>query len=395
MKKVILAFSGGLDTTFCTLHLIEKGFQVITAIVDSGGFTKKQLKKAEERAFSLGASKHYCVDVKEKIYDSVIDYAIKFNSLYEDDYPLMCSDRYIIASEIAQIAKKEKANFVAHGSTANGNDQVRFDSAFLCVAPNLTILCPIKYLNISREEEIAYLDERGVPFESSNRKYSINENVFGITYSGSEIDEGTEPEESLFKLTKIDNKISKTQSDYFTIDFDRGSPVALDGVKKHGLTILSSLNMLVGKYGFGRGLYVGDCIIGIKGRIAFEAPGLLTLIKAHKKLEQLCMTKRQLKFSKYASDVWTDLVYGGQYFEPLTRDLETFCDSVQGQVCGRVKLKISVLGLSVVEVITDRSLLKNSVAMYAQRGSWDAKQADGFIKLYTLQQKIASQRKKS
>ena len=389
-KKVVLAFSGGLDTTFCLLHFIEEGFDVITVIVDSGGFSKEELNEIEKRALFLGAKKHFNVDAKDQIYDNIVSYIIKFNALYQGDYPLMCTDRYIIAKEVAKIAEDQGAKYVAHGSTANGNDQIRFDSAFFCVAPQLTVLCPIKYLNISREEEIAFLDKKNIDFDKSNRRYSINENIFGLTFSGSEIDEGKEVKNSIFKLSKVDKSIQKDDFNYIKLQFKGGLPIAINDKKSNGLTILSKLNKIVGRYGYGRGLYVGDCIIGIKGRIAFEAPGVLALIKAHKKLSQYVLTKQQIEFHSISSGIWSDLAYSGLYYEPLARDLEVFCNSTQKNVSGMVKLKVSLNKLEVVEIDSKNSLIDSSVATYAQSGSWSAEQADGFIKLYTMQQRISS-----
>ncbi|MFH1317340.1 MAG: argininosuccinate synthase [Candidatus Woesearchaeota archaeon] len=388
MKKVILAFSGGLDTSFCTLHLKEKGYDVVTATINTGGFDDEKLKEIEKKAYSLGSIKHYSINAEEKIYDQIIQYLIKLNGLYEGDYPLMCADRYVIAQEILEIAEKESTDIVAHGSTAIGNDQVRFDSAFMTLKKDITILSPIKELDISRDEEVEYIISKGFKVENSSKKYSINENVFGVTVSGSEIDNNKEPGSEAYKLTKIISE-NENSYEYLAIDFENGIPVKLNKELMSGLMIIKDLNLTLGKYGYGNDIYTGDCIIGIKGHIMFEAPGLLALIHAHKKLEQYTLTKKQLMLNSYISSVWSDLVYSGLYYEPLLKNIEAYADSVQAKVNGSVKIKVEKNKISVVEIESNDSLINPKVATYAQKGSWSAEEADGFIKLHSMQQKLA------
>ncbi len=386
MKKVILAFSGGLDTTFCTLYLQEKGYQVVTATINTGGFSEEDLKLIEEKSIKLGSIKHYTIDAKDKIYENIIQYLIKLNGLYEDEYPLMCADRYIIAEEILKIAEKEDTNAVAHGSTAVGNDQVRFDASFLTLKSDVEIIAPIKELGITRDKEIEYLEQKGIVVDYVHKKYSVNENIFGVTVSGTEVDENKEPDEGAYKLTK---KAEDLSFEYVSLEFDQGTPCKLNGEKLEGVEILMKLNEILGKYGYGSNIYIGDCIIGIKGRIMFEAPGLLGLVEAHKKLEQLTLTKKQIMFAKYAGSQWSDLVYNGLYYEPLTRDIECFANSVQKQVTGTVKLKVEKNKIAVVELSSPNSLVNKDIAMYAQKSTWSAAEANGFIKLHSMQQKLA------
>ena len=386
-SRVVLAYSGGLDTTFCVEHLKESGYEVVTATVNTGGFSEDEMERIREKALKQGAVRHYGIDAEKKIYDQIISYVIRLNALYEGDYPLMCADRYVIAQEILKIADKEKTDIVVHGSTAHGNDQVRFDAAFYTLNPRIKVLSLIKDLNVTRDEEIAYLEKKGVAVNRASRKYSINENVFGVTVSGSEIDADKEPTSEAYKLT-VRKKDLKPK--YIDIEFKNGLPVALDGRGMNGLDMLKKLNVLVGAYGFGARLYTGDCIIGIKGHLLFEAPGLLTLIEAHRKLEQYTLTKKQLSFNNVASEYWTDLVYGGLYYEPAVSNIEAYADSVQRRVNGRVKIKLEENKITAVEIESRNSLIDESIATYAQQGSWDAKDADGFIKLYSLQQKIAN-----
>jgi argininosuccinate synthase len=387
MDKVVLAFSGGLDTSFCVLYLKEKGYDVVTAVVNTGGFSEEKLKEIEEKSKLLGSIKHYTVDATEGIYEKIMQYLIKLNGLYEDEYPLMCADRYIIAEEILKIAELEGTDIVAHGSTAVGNDQVRFEASLTTLNPNGKIIAPIKELNITRAKEIEYLEEKGFKVDKGLKKYSINENIFGITVSGTEIDQNKEPDEFAYTLTRRDE--SKTE-EYLKIEFEKGLPVKLNDEEIKGIELISKLNEMLGSYGYGSKIYVGDCIIGIKGRIMFESPALLAIIEAHKKLEQIVLTKRQIMFGKQASTQWSDLVYGGLYYEPLVKNIEAYTDSVQEKVNGTVIIKVQPYSIQVVELSSPNSLVNANIAMYAQESKWSGTEANGFIKLYSMQQRLAN-----
>ncbi|HZH92927.1 MAG TPA: argininosuccinate synthase domain-containing protein, partial [Tissierellaceae bacterium] len=296
-------------------------------------------------------------------------------------------DRYIIAEEILKIAEAEGTDTVAHGSTAVGNDQVRFEASLFTLNPNGNIIAPIKELNITRAKEIEYLEERGFKVDKELKKYSINENIFGITVSGTEIDQNKEPDEFAYTLTKRDP--SKTE-EYLKLEFEKGLPVKLNGKEIQGVDLISKLNAILGSYGYGSRIYVGDCIIGIKGRIMFESPALLALIEAHKKLEQIVLTKRQIMFGKQASTQWSDLVYGGLYYEPLVKNIEALADSVQERVNGTVWIKVQPNSIQVVEMSSPNSLVNANIAMYAQESKWSGTEANGFIKLYSMQQRLAN-----
>ena len=384
MKKVILGFSGGLDTSFCVVYLREKGYEVVTVTVDTGGFSQDELVTAEKKSYKLGASKHYSVDSKNEFYNKAVSYLIKANGIYEDQYPNMCIDRYIIAEKLIETAKKENASIISHGSTGQGNDQVRFDSSIYSLSPEIEIIAPIRELGIKRKEEISYLENKGHQIEQQYKKYTINQNIFGFTISGSEIDDYKEPGADSIILTKK----TKHDPEYFLIGFEKGLPISLNGEEKTGPEIIQILNKEVGGHGFGRKIALNNTIIGIKGRIVFESPGILTIISAHKALEKAVLTKEQYDFKEIAGQKWSNLVYSGKYHDPLVTDLNDFLDSTQKNVTGSVKMKVYEGDCLAVELSSDYILDAKEIATYAQNASWSKEDAEGFVKLWSLQQKI-------
>lgn len=382
-----MAFSGGLDTSFAVPYLTERGYEVVTATVDTGGFSESELNNIAAQSERLGASRHYQVDGKKPMFDKIISYIIKTNGLYEDSYPNMCTDRYIIAEEAVKIAQQEGASAIAHGSSAMGNDQVRFDVALMSIAPEIDIIAPIRDTGGNRDKQQDYLTEKGFTVAARNKKYSVNQNILGITYSGSEIDQLREADDTMFLWTQA----TQHGEAYLSLDFVGGTPAALNGKALAGEDILIKLNEVVGSYGFGRGYYTGDCIVGIKGRIAFEAPGILALMQSHRALEQLVHTKAQYSIGKFVSEQFTELIYSGKYYDPAVRDVKSYIDSQQQNVTGNVRLKLSPNQVQAVAVETPYSLISSRIADYAQSSSWSAEDAEGFIKLYGLQSKIAAE----
>src|SRR3989338_9078947 len=389
-QKIILAFSGGLDTSFCALYLKEKGFDVVTAAIDTGGLSDEELNAIKARSKELGAVKHICVDAKKEIFNEIISHLIKANGLYQGIYPNMCSDRYTIAKHIIEIAKKENAKFVAHGCTGAGNDQVRIDATINTLSSGLKIIAPIRELMIKRPEEIKYLEDKGFKVDNKVKKYTINANIFGVTVSGSEIDEGKEPNEDAWQITKT----AKDNPEYVEIEFKEGIPVALNGKNMHGSDILIELNNVAGAHGYGRGLYYEDETIGIKGIQAFEAPGLLLLIDAHKALEKAVLTKKQQKIKAILENEWADLAFNGLLYEPLIKDIQAFNDENQKAVSGKVKMKLENKNAFLSEIKTENSLIDKKIGSYAQGGSWKGKDAESFIKFCGLQQKITASKAK-
>ena len=386
MKKIVLAFSGGLDTSFCVPYLKDQGYEVVTVAVNSGGFSKAELKKIAAKSKKLGAIKHYQIEAKKQMFDKLVSYIIKTNGRYEGLYPNMCTDRYVIVEELLKVAKKEKTKYVAHGSSAMGNDQVRFDVALMTLDPKIQIVTPIREMGGDRKTEQNYLKQKGYSIPSLHQKYSVNQNILGVTYSGSEIDKVQEPDESMFLWTKQ----KKVKPSYLEIEFDKGVPVKINNQKKEGFKILEELNQKAGSYGFGRDYYTGNCVIGIKGHIVFEAPGILALIKAHLGLEQLVLTKHQFSLTQMINQQFTDLLFTGKFYDPVVNDLKVFIDSCQKNVSGKVILKLSSGQVQAVEVESPCSLIQPEVATYAQKCNWTAEEAEGFIKLYGLQGKISA-----
>ncbi len=383
MKKIVLAFSGGLDTSFCVPYLIDKGFEVHTIFVNTGGISKNIEKQISYKSKKLGAKKHHSVNVETKLWQQILTPLIWSGSLYQGKYPVLCSDRYLIVSEAVNLCKKLKTNLIAHGCTGMGNDQVRFDMSIKALG-NYEIVSPIREIQAKvsdvRNYEIDFLKGRGHKISSSNSKYSINENLMGVTISGSEIDKWQEPKDQTYVLCNKPNKYPSKEKK-ISIDFFKGVPKKLNGKSLKGSELLKILNKEAGKYGVGRDLYTGDTIIGIKGRILFESPGISVLMSAHKALEDAVFTNLQNSFKTNVGEKWVELVYKGFYYDPLIEDLESFLENSQKSVSGRVTLLLSPGKVESISV-ESKKILQKKDAMYAQSASWDEKESIGFIKLY-------------
>ena len=383
MKKIVLAFSGGLDTSFCVPYLIDKGFEVHTIFVNTGGISKNTEKQISNKSKKLGAKKHHSVNVETKLWQQILIPLIWSGSLYQGKYPVLCSDRYLIVSEAVNLCNKLKTNLIAHGCTGMGNDQVRFDMSIKALG-NYEIVSPIREIQAKvsdvRNYEIDFLKGRGYKISSSNSKYSINENLMGVTISGSEIDKWQEPKDQTYVLCNKPNKYPSKEKK-ISIDFFKGIPKKLNGKSLKGSELLKILNKEAGKYGVGRDLYTGDTIIGIKGRILFESPGIAVLMSAHKALEDAVFTNLQNSFKTNVGEKWVELVYKGFYYDPLIEDLESFLENSQKSVSGRVTLLLSPGKVESISV-DSKKILQKKDAIYAQSASWDEKESIGFIKLY-------------
>ena len=382
MKKIVLAFSGGLDTSFCVPYLIDKGFEVHTIFVNSGGVSLNEEKKISKRAYELGAKKHINVSIENSLWKQIIKPLIWSGSLYQDKYPVLCSDRYLIVSEAIKLCKKLNTKYISHGCTGMGNDQVRFDLSIQAFG-NYKTITPIREIQNKvtdvRGYEQEYLKNKGYKVSSIHSKYSINENIMGATVSGSEIDDWKEPSKESYILCNTPDKYP-LKSKKIEIEFSKGEPKKLNGKLMKGPDFLKKLNKIGGKYGIGRELFAGDTIIGIKGRFLFESPGITILQRAHRAIEEAIFTDKQNAFKPLIGKRWVELVYGGFYFDPLTKNLENFLEDIQKPLNGKVTVLLSPGKVEVIAV-DSKKILKSKDAVYAQSASWGVEESTGFIKL--------------
>lgn len=382
MKKIVLAFSGGLDTSFCVPYLIDQGFEVHTIFVNSGGTSASEEKKISKRAYELGAKKHINVSIETSLWKEIIKPLVWSGSLYQDKYPALCSDRYLIVSEAIKLCKKLNTKYISHGCTGMGNDQVRFDLSIQAFG-NYKTITPIREIQNKvtdvRGYEQEYLKNKGFRVSTLHTKYSINENLMGATVSGSEIDDWKEPSKESYILCNTPNKYpSKPKK--LEIEFSKGEAKKINGKSMKGPDLLRMLNKIGGKYGIGRELFAGDTIIGIKGRFLFESPGISILQRSHRALEEAIFTDKQNNFKPLIGKRWVELVYGGFYFDPLTKNLENFLEDIQKPVTGKVTVLLTAGKVEAVAV-DSKKILVSKDAVYAQSASWGVEESAGFIKL--------------
>lgn len=386
---VVLAYSGGLDTSFCVAWLRDQGWQVITAAVNTGGFSTTELAELEQRALELGAVAHHTLDAREELFDQYIRYLIFANAKRGSVYPLSVSaERVCQAVRVARLAQHLGAQAVAHGSTAAGNDQVRFDIAFMATAPDLKLLAPIRDLGLSREDEMSFLRKYGVELDPQVEQYSVNQGMWGLTVGGAETLGSWEGLPATAYPSGSSPAMPAAQE--LTISFTAGVPTALDGAGMEPTALIESLNATGDAYQLGRGTHLGDTILGIKGRVGFSAPAACILIDAHRELEKLTLTARQLFWKETLGNLYGSLLHEAQHLDPLGRDLEAFLESSQTVVTGDVRLSLSMGLIKVDGCRSPYSLLSPDIAAYGEAGhAWDAADAAGFCKLYGLQQRMA------
>jgi len=387
MDKVVLAFSGGLDTSFCCIYLSkDRGLEVHSVIVNTGGFSADELAQIEQRAYSLGVKSHAVVDETQNYYDSSIKYLIFGNVLKNATYPLSVSaERVSQATAIANYAKKIGAQYVAHGSTGAGNDQVRFDMIFNILIPEVEIITPIRDLKLSREEEIAYLQKHGVEFNAEKAKYSINKGIWGTSVGGKETltSHDTLPEEAW------PTPLTSTEPRRVTIEFEKGEPVALDGNRIGPVKVIQELQAIAQPYGIGRDIHVGDTIIGIKGRVGFEAAAPLILIKAHHTLEKHTLTKWQLSWKDQLAAFYGNWMHEGQMHDPVMRDIEAFLQSTQQTVSGKVFVELNPYRFTVIGIESPHDLMSNKFGSYGEmNNTWTGEDVKGFSKIFGNQVSI-------
>lgn len=383
-KRVTLAFSGGLDTSYCVAWLKDQGYDVITYFVDTAGPGAAEASSDEvaARATELGAVEHRSVDAADRLWREIVTPLVQAGEWRQGRYPLLCSDRYLIVKLGQEIAADVGADTLAHGCTGMGNDQVRFDRSIAALG-GLASLAPIRHVPSNagnvRAYERDYLEARGFSVPSSQKRYTINQNLLGATFSGGEIDDWARPADDARALTQAPGAWPREPLRR-TIGFDRGVAVSLDGQALPGPDILAQLNADFGAYGVGYGAYTGDTMVGLKGRIVFEAPGLITLETAHRALEHAVFTAEQNSFKPLAARKWADLVYDGGYFDPLRAQLEAFITATQDRVTGSVTVESGGGTVEATDVASP-FLLRRAGAVYAQTSDWTAEEAEGFIKL--------------
>jgi argininosuccinate synthase len=384
-RDIVLAFSGGLDTSFCIPYLQERGWAVHTVFADTGGVDAEERAYIEQRAADLGAASHVTVDGGPAIWNGFVKPFVWAGEGYQGQYPLLVSDRYLIVDAALKRAAEIGTRAIAHGCTGMGNDQVRFDLA-VKAAGDYEIVAPIREIQKEHTEvrayEQKYLEARGFGVRAKQKAYTINENLLGLTMSGGEIDKWQAPGEGA-RGWCAPRAEWPAQALQVRIGFEHGEAVALDGQRMAGHAILARLNTLFAKYGVGRGLYTGDTTIGLKGRIIFEAPGLVSLLVAHRALEEAVLTKHQNRFKPEVARKWVELVYEGFYNDPLKTDLEAFLGSSQGCVNGEVTLETTG-GLVNAVAIASPHILNAKGATYAQAADWGVAEAEGFIRLYGM-----------
>jgi argininosuccinate synthase len=384
-KDIVLAFSGGLDTSFCVPYLRERGWAVHTVFADTGGVDAEEKAFIEQRAAELGVASHVTVDGGPALWSGFVKPFVWAGEGYQGQYPLLVSDRYLIVDAALARAAELGTRAIAHGCTGMGNDQVRFDLAVKAQG-NYDIVAPIREIQKEHTEvrayEQQYLETRGYGVRSKQQAYTINENLLGITMSGGEIDHWQAPGPGATGWCKARAEWPAAPL-RVTLGFEHGEAVTLDGERLPGQVLLAQLNSLFAPYGVGRGLYTGDTTIGLKGRIVFEAPGLTALLAAHRALEEVVLTKQQNRFKPEVARKWVELVYEGFFHDPLKSDLEAFLASSQSLVGGEVTLETSGGNVGAVAVESPHILAARG-ATYAQAADWGVAEAEGFIKLFGM-----------
>lgn len=387
-EKVLLAFSGGLDTSFCAMYLAqEKGYEVHTAVANTGGFSEEELKVIEDKAYRLGAKSHVALDVTKDYYEKSIKYMVFGNVLRNGTYPIsVSSERIFQAIAIINYAKEIDAQYVAHGSTGAGNDQVRFDLTFDVLAPNIKILTPTRDMVLTREYEINYLKEHGFVADFTKMEYSINKGLWGTSIGGKE----TLKSEQTLPEAAYPSQIEKTSEETVTISFEKGEITAINGQKNDDkIALINQLEAIASKFGIGRDMHIGDTIIGIKGRVGFEAAAPLLIINAHKMLEKHTLTKWQQYWKDQLGNWYGMFLHEAQYLEPVMRDIEQFLASSQQNVTGTVIVNLRPYSYTLVGVDSPFDLMKTDFGEYGEvNRAWSADDVKGFTKILGNQMKI-------
>ncbi|MEO6733674.1 MAG: argininosuccinate synthase domain-containing protein [Ferruginibacter sp.] len=394
-SKVVLGFSGGLDTSFCVKYLtLEKGYEVHSVVVNTGGFSEEELKQIEAHAYTLGVKTHTTINAVKSYYDKIIKYLVYGNVLKNNTYPLSVSaERLSQALFIAEHVKKTDASAVVHGSTGAGNDQVRFDMVFNIMIPGVAIITPIRDMKLSREEEITYLKSKGVEMNFEKSMYSINKGLWGTSVGGKETlnSKGMLPEEAW------PTQLTELTARSIELEFNKGELLTIDGEKfGHPTAAIQKLQSIAGAYGIGRDIHIGDTIIGIKGRVGFEAAAPMVILKAHHALEKHVLTKWQLNWKDQLALFYGNWLHEGQILDPVMRDMEAFLESTQQNVTGKVFVELMPYRFQVTGIESAYDLMSSKFGKYGEMNNgWSGEDVRGFTKIFGNQTMIYHQVKES
>jgi len=389
-RTVVLAFSGGLDTSVCVKWLQEKyDADVVTVTLDLG--QREDMARIEKQARVIGAKNHYTIDSKEEFLRDYVWPGVKANALYEGTYPLSTAlGRPLIGKKLVEVAEKEGADAVAHGCTGKGNDQVRMDVSVRAMNPALEVIAPVREWNMSRDEEIIYAQKRGIPIKPSNSIYSIDQNIWGRSIeSGPMENPANEPPADAFEWT-VAPEDAPDEPGYLDIVFQEGVPTRVNGRSMDPLRLVSYVNQFAGSHGVGRMDHIEDRLVGIKSREVYECPAASVIIDAHKDLEKLVLTRHELAFKAQVEREWAWLVYTGLWLEPLRLDLDRFISATQHRVTGTVRMKLYKGSARVVGRSSEYSIYDVGLATYGRGSKFDQRSAVGFIELWGLQSRVAA-----
>jgi len=387
-KKLVLAYSGGLDTSFCTNYLSsEEGYEVHTVIVNTGGFTETELKALEKKAIKFGAAKHHTIDATDDYYNHCIRFLIFGNVMRNRNYPIsVSSERSFQALKVINYARSMGINTIAHGSTGAGNDQVRFETIFQVMAPEIEAIAPIRDLRLSREQEIDYLIKAGLDFNFEKSKYSINQGLWGTSVGGKEtLTSGKELPDEAFP-----EKTIKTGTELVEIEFLNGEPVKVNGESfANPVSLIQYVESLSAAYAIGRDVHVGETIIGIKGRVGFQASAAYILINSHYALEKHVLSKWQQHWKEQLGNWYGMFIHEGLFLEPVMRDIENFLVSSQRNVSGKVFVRLRPFSMIVTGVETPKDLMNSGFAKYGEElGAWTGEDVKGFTRIFSNPMKI-------
>jgi argininosuccinate synthase len=390
MKKVVLAYSGGLDTSYCLKYLKnDLGYEVHTILINTGGFDAEELNGIEKRAYELGSAHHTNLDIIDTYYQKAIKYLVFGNVLKNNTYPLSVSaERVFQALETVKYAKKVGAEAISHGSTGAGNDQIRFDLIFQTIAPEMTIITPIRDLKLTRQEEVAYLQQNGVEYSWEKAQYSINKGIWGTSVGGKETLTSGQP----LPDAAYPSQLQKTEAEKVVLHFEKGELVGLNNEFDKPSANIQKLEKLASAFAIGRDIHVGDTIIGIKGRVGFEAAAPLITIKAHHLLEKHVLGKWQQYWKEQLGNWYGMLFHEGQYLDPVMRNIETFLEDTQKTVTGTVTVSLKPYHFTLDGIESAHDLMNTKFGQYGEvNNAWTADDAKGFIKIVGNAQNIYAQ----